>query len=250
MARNIHADLSSTLQARADVVRKIEENSAAAVQIARENASKQVAFRSIEEDVQKARIGAEGSRGLLKKALVGLKLEEADNFQAVGESVEAEDDLAKMEEDSEKVLKRREEIRTKFFADHTDTFADLLELASIGDGKESTRNPRLQRVQKEKEDHIEGHKARVEALYAEAEKASNSLAKMTEDGQRAADDLANCKLELAKELEAEELEESDEDTFNSSMDETIEDPNEKQKEGEEENDTIISRGGDMIRNLK
>ena len=53
MAENIHADLSSTLQARADVVRQIEENSAAAAQIARENASKEVALRSIEEDVQK-----------------------------------------------------------------------------------------------------------------------------------------------------------------------------------------------------
>ena len=82
MAKNFHADLSSTLQARADVVRKIEENSAAAAQIARENASKQVALRSIEEDVQRARMRLEESQGLLKKALVGLKLEEAENFKA------------------------------------------------------------------------------------------------------------------------------------------------------------------------
>ena len=165
------------------------------------------------------------------------------------ESAEAEADLAKVEEDLEAVLKRREEIRAKFLADHEDIFVDdFMELASIGGGKNSARNPRLKRVQKEKEDHMEGHKARVEALYAEAEKATNALAKVAEEGQKVADELANVKLELAKELEDEELSESDEDSFNTSIDEAMEDQNER--EGEEEDDTIISRGGDMICNLK
>ena len=256
MAENIHADLSSTLQARADVVRQIEENSAAAAQIARENASKEVALRSIEEDVQKGKIRAEESQGILKKAVVELKVEEAENFKAVDESEQVEADLAKMEEDLEEVLKKREKIRAKFLADHTEMFVDdFSELASIASGRESTRNNRLQRVQKEKEDLIAGHKAdkaRVEAFNAEEEEATNALAKMKEEGQRAADDLAYCKLELAKlakELEAEELPESDEDSFNTSIDEALEDQNEEEMAEEEEEDIVISRGGDMISNL-
>ena len=254
MAKNLHADLSSTLQARADVVRKIEENSAAAAQIARENVSKEAALRTVEADAQRARIRQEESQGTLKKVLAELRLEEAENFRAVDESDGVERDLWRAEEDLKEVLKRREKVRAKFMADHTDIFADdFSELASIAGGGESAAgNPRLKKVQKEREDLTKGQKARLEALAAEEEEAANALAKVAGEGQRAADDLANRKRELAeltKELEAEECSESDEDSFNTSIDETMEDQTEGEKIGEEEEDIIISRGGEMIGNL-
>ena len=256
MANSLHADLSSTLQARADVVRKIEENSAAAARVARENASKEAALRAIEGDVQRARMRAEGAQAILKKALAELGVEEAENFRAVDAADEAERDLAQAEEDLDELLKRKEEVRAKFLADHTEIFVDeFSELASIASGGDPGRDQRLlQNLQREKEDLAEGHRARLEALAAEEEEASNALEKVTEEEQRAADELAHCKLELAKigeELEAEELSTSDEDSFNTSVDDAMEGQAEKEKKGgvEEEEDVIISRGGDMIANL-
>ena len=255
MANSLHADLSSTLQARADVVRKIEENSAAAARVARENASKEAALRAIEGDVQRARMRAEGSQAILKKALAELKVEEAENFRAVDACDEVERDLAQAEEDLEELLKRKEEVRAKFLADHTEIFVnEFSELASIAGGGDPNRDERLlQNLQREKEDLAEGHRARLEALAAEEEEASNASAKVAGEGQKIADELARCKLELAKigeELEAEELSTSDEDSFNTSVDDAMEEQNEKEKRGvEEEDDVIISRGGDMIANL-
>ena len=256
MANNLHADLSSTLQARADVVRKIEENSAAAARVARENASKEAALRAIEGDVQRARMRAEGAQAILKKALAELGVEEAENFRAVDAADEAERDLAQAEEDHEELLKRKEEVRAKFLADHTEIFVDeFSELASIAGGGDPGRDQRLlQNLLREREDLAEGHRARLQALAAEEQEASNASEKVAGEEQRVADELAHCKLELAKigeELEAEELSTSDEDSFNTSVDDAMEGQAEKEKKGreEEEEDVIISRGGDMIANL-
>jgi len=134
-------DLAATMQARADVVSQTQEKLATAEQIASVNATKEARLRSMEDAVEKARIRAEKSAGLLKNAYVGQKLEETENCKRVIESAEAEDDLAMRKADFESTTKRKDEIRANMSDEFSlifDSFLDLGGMAITASGDRVT----------------------------------------------------------------------------------------------------------------
>jgi len=283
MSASVPLDLASTMQARADVVRQIQENAAAAARIARENANKEARLRSIEEAVEMSSIRAEKSAGLLNNAYVGLKVEEEENCKRVIESAEAEDDLTRMKADLEAASERKDEIRAKMADDFSVVFDSFINLGgmaltpddSVTDVRKSAirkarglapwKRPKignrptapekaekpvdkLKRLRQERANLAEGsaHRARVDSLHAEAEKDNSTLTKMEAALLKANDDLDECNFELEKEAEeADESNQAHETTFNSSISEAMEDEDLALEEEVQDFGALVIRRGHM-----